>query len=59
MTPTKYLKAALALVESESIRKWAVSRKNKPVWTAAARNAINRGADPQMFAAYIVSVAMG
>ena len=51
---------ALARVESESIREWASSPYNMPIWLEAARRAVESGnTDPDHFAAMIVSQAMG
>lgn len=54
------LDKALALVESESIRKWAQSEHNMPIWLEICENSIgNHKADPRLLAIYIVTEAMG
>lgn len=53
---------ALERVQSESIRKWATSAHNGPLWLKISEDAIKKGDrlnDPDWFAAYIVSVAIG
>lgn len=62
MTNVEFLDAALGQVESESIREWANSDHNRPIFEKMAQGAIDkRGeeADPVMFSAYVVSLAMG
>jgi hypothetical protein len=51
---------ALARVESESIRQWATTGKNRTIWLEMAQAAAKKGqTDPDLFAAYIVTTAMG
>jgi hypothetical protein len=56
------LVAALARVESTSIRTWASSAQNRPVFARLAQVAIDKrgpSANEHMFAAYIVATAIG
>lgn len=55
------LSRALARVESASIRGWAITAHNRPLWLAMARGAIDRHVEPDvsMFAALIVATAIG
>jgi hypothetical protein len=56
----KLLADSLLKVESKSIREWAVTPQNKPIWLQIAENAVkNTNPDPANFAAYIVCVAIG
>lgn len=59
MTPAQYLDQALTLVESTSIREWANTAHNRPILETMAQGAIDKGSDPERFAAYLVCVAMG
>jgi hypothetical protein len=62
---TKFLNAALSRVESASIKEWAQSEHNLPVWTKIAEGEVKRGKsaskvdDVAWFAGYIVGSAMG
>lgn len=61
-TAAQFLDEALARVESKSIREWASSERNRPIWEEIAGKALqNKGpsADPSMFAAYVVATAIG
>jgi len=51
----EFLGLALELVESESIRAWARSEKNLPIWLQLAAGK----SDPTRFAAFIVATAIG
>lgn len=53
----KLFKQALTHVESDSIRAWANSADNRPIWIKIAAKAGH--ADPVRFAAFIVATAMG
>jgi hypothetical protein len=54
------LSASIERVESRSIRAWATNAHNQPLWFEIAKTAISNGKnDPDMFAAYIVAVAIG
>jgi hypothetical protein len=56
------LTSALAHVESASIRSWATSEHNRPIFIQIAQAAIRKSGgapDVHMFAAYIVSSAIG
>lgn len=62
MTNVELLEVALAKVESDSIRAWANSDHNRPVWEKIAQTAVdNKGddVDPVAFSTYIVCEAMG
>lgn len=62
MTPNDFLAASLEFVESKSIREWARTEKNGPIWLAIAESTLKNHDgyyDPKLFAAYIVSVAIG
>ena len=68
VTPERWKKveelfeAALPIVESAGIRKWATSERNRPIWVKIAQKAVDHqgpSSDKHMFAAYIVIVAMG
>lgn len=51
---------SLKLVQSNSIRSWAQTDHNKPLWLEICQNAINnKKFDPSAMAAYMVAVAMG
>jgi len=58
-TGERFLTQALAHVESESIRKWATTDHNRPLWVKMAKEAAQKGYDPKRFATYIVCVAIG
>lgn len=59
-TPTQLLDRALQLVESESIRRWARTERNYPVWLQVAEKALLKGhTDPQRLCALIVCEAIG
>ncbi len=59
------LRAALARVESASIRKWATGGDNAAIWYKIAMTAVKNGKSPRrpddvaMLSAYIVATAMG
>ena len=54
------LSEALKRVQSDSVRAWAQSERNAPIWLKAAGQAVARGkVCPDMFAAWIVAEAMG
>jgi hypothetical protein len=60
MTATEFFEASLAKVESKSIREWATSEQNRPIWISIAQRALDNGkSDTDGFAAYIVVTAMG
>lgn len=62
MSGAELLKAALERVESESIRKWASSDHNRPLFEEHAQAAVDKhgGAyDPDRYAAWIVCLAIG
>ena len=62
MTNVELLDAALERVESESVRRWANSDNNRPVWEKIAQRAVDKkgdGVDPVAFSAYIVCEAIG
>jgi len=56
------LAAALEHVESASIRAWAMTEHNRPLFLQLAQKALDKSgpsADPHLFAAYIVATAIG
>lgn len=55
----KFLEAALEMVESKSIREWATSANNGPLFLKMAENAVKKNTAPETFAAYIVCLAIG
>ncbi len=57
----QFLNDALKSVESESIRAWATSDHNRPLWIkyAAAVLAKNPNSEPIRFATYLTLTAMG
>lgn len=68
MTPEQLFEAALAKVESASIRAWAGDNvRNREIWIATAKNAIDtKGTwcghsliEPAAFGGYIVATAIG
>lgn len=62
LTPVNFLENALARVESVSIKSWATSSHNRPIFLQMAENALAKGgqsADPVRFATYITCLAMG
>lgn len=56
-----FFSRALAKVESKSIREWATTAHNKPLWLKIAEEAVRREGTPcpERFAAYMVCVAIG
>lgn len=62
MTAESLLEAALELVESNSIRAWATSAHNKPLFLKIAEHAIEHKetiSEPSLFCAFIVCQAIG
>jgi hypothetical protein len=62
MNAEQLFQQALAKVESQSIRQWAETEHNRPVWLKAAEAAIvkhNGLPDVSLFSAYIVATAIG
>jgi len=64
MSSTKtsaFLTTSLNLIASESIRAWAQSAHNLPIITKMASAALTKNpkADPQGFATYLTTLAMG
>lgn len=58
----QFFEDSLKRVESASIREWASSERNRPIWLELAGTALkNKGpsADPDTFAACIVATAIG
>lgn len=56
----KLFSDALCYVESKSIREWAQSPHNGPIWLEICQTDINNGRrDPQRMATYIVAEAIG
>lgn len=53
---------ALELVDSESVRDWATSEHNRPLFIRLAQAAIDKQlsiSDPNAFAAFVVAKAIG
>ena len=61
MSGTELLDKALVKVESTSIKEWANTPHNRPIFEKIAQNAIdkNKDADPDWLCAYIVCLAIG
>lgn len=62
MNAEQLFEQALAKVESDSIRQWAETEHNKPLWLKMAQGAIekhNGQPDVSLFSALIVSTAIG
>lgn len=62
MDAEQLFKEALSKVESASIREWAESAHNRPIFVELAGIAIAKkgpSSDPTMFSAFIVSKAIG
>ena len=62
MTNVELLEKALEHVESESVRKWANSAHNRPIFEKMAQGAIDKNdglVDPLRFGAYVVCLAIG
>jgi hypothetical protein len=58
---TKFTTAAIAAIQSPSIRAWASSPHNLPIITEMAAQALSKNpkAKPQDFATYLTLTAMG
>ena len=62
MNAEQLFTAALALVESASIKEWAQTDHNRPIFVKIAEGALAKNgpsASPSMFSALIVSSAIG
>ena len=60
MTAKELLDRALAGVASQSIREWATSPHNLPIWQQIAERAVANGkTDVHALTAYIICVAIG
>lgn len=60
VTPNQLFEASLKLVDSKSIREWAQTERNKPLWLEICNTAISKGrANSSDMAAYMVAVAIG
>lgn len=60
MTANELFDASLKLVESKSIRAWAQSNHNKPLWLEICATAVKNGRkDAAAMAAYMVALAIG
>jgi hypothetical protein len=55
----KLFEAALQKVESKSIREWAQSDHNRPLWLEYCRTAKYEYTRPGILAPYIVALAIG
>lgn len=58
-TPEQLFNAALAKVESKSIRAWAVTDHNRPLWLRIAADCLSRGKDADFLCLQIVATAIG
>lgn len=62
MTKAELLDEALKGVESDSIKEWANTDHNRPIFEQIAQNALDKNeglVDPVRFSAYVVCLAMG
>lgn len=60
MNAKQLFEASILEIESKSIRAWAQTDHNKPLWMEICREAVkNQKQDPFNMAAYMVAVAMG
>lgn len=61
MNAEQLLQAALEKVESQSIRQWATSEHNRPIWIKLAELALAKKPDasPDRFSTLIVCSAIG
>lgn len=62
MTNVELLESALRRVESQSIRAWAATGNNRPVFEQIAQAALDKHGgkyDPDRLAAYVVCLAIG
>jgi hypothetical protein len=60
MNAKQLFEASLGQVESTSIRAWAQSDHNRPLWLKICQESIeNNKFDPSAMAAYMVAVAIG
>lgn len=60
-TAEQHLADALEFVESESIREWVNTDRNRPIWLKLAQAALDHKgscADAEAFSAYIVCCAI-
>lgn len=61
-TNVELLDKALGGVESDSIKEWANTDHNRPIFEKIAQNALDKNeglVDPVRFSTYIVCLAMG
>lgn len=60
-TNVELLDEALSEVESDSVRNWANSAHNRPLWEKIAQRNLDKNPDTDVlrFSAYIVCQAMG
>lgn len=58
---TKFTTAAIAAIQSPSMREWASSARNLPIITEMAKSALSKNpkADPERFACYLTTIALG
>ena len=59
MNAKSYLNEALEKVESQSVRAWATSAHNYPIFLEMAKGAVKKGTDTDFFAGMIVAYAIG
>lgn len=57
----KFTKAAIAAIQSTSMREWASSAHNLPIITKMAETALSKDpkAEPERFATYLTCIALG
>jgi hypothetical protein len=59
MRANNYLNEALEKVESQSVRAWATSAHNYPIFLEMAQGALKKGTSTDFFAGMIVAYAIG
>lgn len=59
MHAKNYLNKALEMVESQSVRAWASSAHNYPIFLQMAEGAVKKGTKVDFFAGMIVAYAIG
>ncbi len=58
-TPEQFLNSALLLVESASIKNWASSDHNRPIFVKIAASFMAQKSDVEKLTVYIVANAIG
>jgi len=59
MDTKAFFEQAVSLVESASIRKWATSEHNQPIFLEIAGKAIENKKSPEDFTTFIILQAIG